>query len=560
MLVMSLVFIALCIWAALDMRKDGDFRHILLLPGAGIFAFLSLVLTRRLFSKHPVLVVEPAGLILPHRSAQLLPWAAVQGLEMVQSGKTKCMSIRIDPSFAKSTRRLRAGALLTRVFRPSQSKIAVNLSALKGDANSIFKRCSEAAKRDREARYAASNLNGMPPPDFLNPVEAPALKKGHPIFTYGLILFLILVYCCELAFGVDPPEAGSPSIRTLFLLGGTFTSSVLSDGQWWRLFTAPLLHGSPLHLAFNCFSLWLAGSLLERLIGWRWFGGIFFLSALGGSASSILVNTSNVVGVGASGGIVGLFAAAIAASFHFQSAKISETIRFRAIQILVPSLLPILSSVKNGEKVDYAAHVGGALVGVLLAVVMMSLWPRQNAYPRFNKSMSVVTIAFVVVAALSILPIVATRSAVVGDPMANYAIGNYQRAAGGFAAKAQAATENAPYYYIWQFLAQTHLEGEKAVAELRLNRMNVDPLKWPMPVIDVFLGDGRVEDLPGKAADNDQRCEATFYTGEWYRLQNDDVHAIANFQESLALCPKTFLEFDGAKAELAHLGVKGAVP
>lgn len=49
LLVMSLVFIALCIWAALDMRKDGDFRHILLLPGAGIFAFLSLVLTRRLF-------------------------------------------------------------------------------------------------------------------------------------------------------------------------------------------------------------------------------------------------------------------------------------------------------------------------------------------------------------------------------------------------------------------------------------------------------------------------------------------------------------------------------
>ncbi len=555
LLALSLGLLALCVWAAFDMRKDGDFRYILIWPAAFFCAWAGLVAALKFLSNGPVLLVEPAGLILPQRFAAPLPWSAMQSLEAIRSRKALYLSIRLDPTFAKSIARLGAAGFLARVFPRTQPKITIHLSILKGDPNAILKRCFEAEKLDREARYAAPTLENTPPPAAPLPAEAPALKKGQPVFTYGLIVFLVSVYCCELAFGVDPPQAGSPSIQTLFFLGGTFTSSVVSEGQWWRLFTAPLLHGSIVHLVFNCMSLWVAGALLERLIGWRWFAGIFFLSAIGGSAASIFINPPNIVGVGASGGIVGLFAAAIAASFHFQSAKIADAMRFRAIQILVPALLPILSSVKNGEKVDYAAHVGGAVVGVLLALAMMSLWPRQSAYPRFNKSMSVVTFAFFTAAALSLLPIIAMRGSVIGNPMANYAAGIYQSAAAGFAAEAQAGDENAPYYFIWQFISQTHVDAKKAVAELRSNKVKVDPLRWPSPVIDVFLGEKQLEDLRAKASNGDQQCEATFYTGERYRLRHDDANAIAKFKESLALCPQTFLEFDGAKIELAHLGV-----
>jgi rhomboid protease GluP len=57
-----------------------------------------------------------------------------------------------------------------------------------------------------------------------------------------------------------------------------------------------------------------------------------------------------------------------------------------------------------------------------------------------------------------------------------------------------------------------------------------------------------------KAVDSNQRCEASFYTGECHRLQNDNKNAVQNLRDALSSCPKNFMEFDGAAAELKHLG------
>jgi rhomboid protease GluP len=374
------------------------------------------------------------------------------------------------------------------------------------------------------------------------------------VFTYALIALLAAIYFGELTFGVDAPQAGTPSIQTLFILGGTFRRAIVEQGQWWRLFTGPLMHGSIPHLVLNCVSLWLAGALLERLIGWRWFAGIFFVSALGGSIASIFLNAPNIIGVGASGGIVGLFAAAIAASFHFQSAQMSYALRIRAAQILVPSLLPFLSTARNGEQIDYSAHLGGALAGGMLALAMLALWPRQSSFPRFNKSMAAVSVVFLAIAAISLLPIIVLREAVVGDPMANYSAGLYKQAAKGFALEAQDGGDNVSYYYLWQFIAQTHVDNVQALADLRTNAGKVNQSKWPYPVYGLFLDELKADDLMAKAADSNQRCEALFYTGEWHRLQNDNKDAVQNFRDALSSCPKNFMEFEGAAAELKHLG------
>ena len=80
-------------------------------------------------------------------------------------------------------------------------------------------------------------------------------------------------------------------------------------------------------------ALWRAGILLERLIGWRRFTVLFCVSAIGGSAASLLINPDNMLGVGASGGIIGLFAAVIVANFHFPSGPLPEALRIGAIWI-----------------------------------------------------------------------------------------------------------------------------------------------------------------------------------------------------------------------------------
>ena len=43
----------------------------------------------------------------------------------------------------------------------------------------------------------------------------------------------------------------------------------VADGEYWRLWTVTLLHGSYLHLFFNMYALFIAGALVEQLYGAR---------------------------------------------------------------------------------------------------------------------------------------------------------------------------------------------------------------------------------------------------------------------------------------------------
>jgi lipoprotein NlpI len=52
----------------------------------------------------------------------------------------------------------------------------------------------------------------------------------------------------------------------------------------------------------------------------------------------------------------------------------------------------------------------------------------------------------------------------------------------------------------------------------------------------------------------DERCEAQFYMGEWNLLQSDRPAAIDALKAAATTCPKNFVEFADAKAELKRLG------
>jgi rhomboid protease GluP len=81
----------------------------------------------------------------------------------------------------------------------------------------------------------------------------------------------------------------------------------------------------------------------------------------------------------------------------------------------------------------------------------------------------------------------------------------------------------------------------------------MDQGAWPYPVYSLFLGELRPVEVMAKAADNNQRCEAAFYNGEWYLMSGDTTEARQLFQTALSSCPTTYLEYDGAKGELNRL-------
>jgi rhomboid protease GluP len=172
------------------------------------------------------------------------------------------------------------------------------------------------------------------------------------------------------------------------------------------LFTSALLHANLAHLIGNGIALVWGGWLLERLVGRVWLFAFFTIGALGGSLLSIALRPPLEVSVGASGALMGLFAALFVSSFRASSGSLTrQRLQLNSMRILIPSLLPTFSS-SSITHVDYGAHFGGAISGAILAAVLLKFWPPDERIPQLRKvAVGIATagaILFVVSAGLAV--------------------------------------------------------------------------------------------------------------------------------------------------------------
>ncbi len=193
-----------------------------------------------------------------------------------------------------------------------------------------------------------------------------------PTLTLTILALLAAVFAAELAFAIEPAKGLlEPGVRTLLALGGLQYTATVGSDEWYRMFLAPLMHTGLIHLVINGIALYVAGRLLEPVIGARWFAALFVVSGLAGSMVSLLVNDRNIVSVGASGAIMGLFAAMLVVSGRFANPA-RLRLRLTAIQVLIASMLPVTSGSLGA--VDYGAHLGGAIAGAIVALLMLAVW------------------------------------------------------------------------------------------------------------------------------------------------------------------------------------------
>ncbi len=239
-----------------------------------------------------------------------------------------------------------------------------------------------------------------------NPIEPTFFATRRAIATQSLIAVFALVYACELIFAVDHNSNFEPSVRTLAYLGGDIGTRVKFSGEYWRMFTAPLMHAGLLHIIMNSFVLLLSGTLVERMLGWKWLLGVFAITALGGELASLYFGAADVVGVGASGGVMGVLAALFGVSGRLPAPEASA-MRTRALQFLIPSLVPIFYA--SGNNVNYFAHAGGALAGLGLGFALSKLWRQDKSSPPFANAMAIAAFGFFAVAVYAIYPIIKLR-------------------------------------------------------------------------------------------------------------------------------------------------------
>jgi rhomboid protease GluP len=193
-----------------------------------------------------------------------------------------------------------------------------------------------------------------------------------PPVTLVILALLAAIFVAELRMGALDSRA------SIVAFGALVRERVVA-GEYWRLLTAPWLHGGTEHLVGNGIALYILGLVCEAAFGRAQFVVLYVLSGLAGSIVSMLLSAGP--SVGASGAIFGLQGAAIVL---LRRERDRLLVRDRRVGFVL--LIWAVYSIAGGLTeifIDNGAHIGGALGGALVATrlypVVLSPLPAERA-------------------------------------------------------------------------------------------------------------------------------------------------------------------------------------
>ena len=205
------------------------------------------------------------------------------------------------------------------------------------------------------------------------------IRIARPFATWGIIALNTIIYLAVAVGVLGDPERVALGLGLIPAV--LFDHAALAKGleiapPVLTLVTGMFLHGSPLHLAGNMLFLWVFGDNVEDALGTGRFI-VFYLAAGIGAALfyAFLFPLSQAPLIGASGAIAGVIAAYL---LFYPHARV-----FGLLLSFIPVRIPAMwciglwfvfqlyeaISVQQSE-VGWWAHVGGFVLGAILAVVM----------------------------------------------------------------------------------------------------------------------------------------------------------------------------------------------
>lgn len=200
--------------------------------------------------------------------------------------------------------------------------------------------------------------------DNINKKNEKRNKIAEKIFSYKQpIVTYIIMAICIILFILMELSGGSTNSQTLLKYGANL-DVLVKNGEYYRLFTCIFLHIGIMHLLCNMYSLYIIGREVENLFGKIKYIIIFILSGIFGSIMS-LAFTHNTISAGASGAIFGLLGALLYFGMHYRT-YLGEAIKRSIIPIIVVNLIIGFFA----EGIDLAAHIGGLVGGVLVAMMV----------------------------------------------------------------------------------------------------------------------------------------------------------------------------------------------
>lgn len=205
--------------------------------------------------------------------------------------------------------------------------------------------------------------------DFRRRVRMPA--------SWLLVLAILLVHLWTLV------EIGSGNEVVWYEWLGLSRAGI-GEFRYWQIFSHGWLHGSWGHLLVNAVLMWLLGTRMELMLGWRVMLGVTASGIVAGGLAHLLLGHGLLVGI--SGGAMALLLCLASLSPDARVLPLGVSARNLGRGLLIGELLlaladPMLGmpgfSLLGGWLVDqgfssvfqlgHACHFGGGLMGMLIA-------------------------------------------------------------------------------------------------------------------------------------------------------------------------------------------------
>lgn len=158
---------------------------------------------------------------------------------------------------------------------------------------------------------------------------------------------------------------------TLESAGALRLSALWLDGEWWRVISTGLLHGSWIHLLLNIWSLWVVGELAERAWGHVRLLVLFGMSSVVGCLASAAWVEAPMV-VGASAGILGI-AGALLIGRVLGRGTVGQVLAPVSARVLGGWLLALVLLGFFVDMIAQAGHLGGLAAGALIGLAWSGL-------------------------------------------------------------------------------------------------------------------------------------------------------------------------------------------
>ena len=178
-----------------------------------------------------------------------------------------------------------------------------------------------------------------------------------------------------LAMTLSGVSATAPTGHELARWGSNVTG-LTWPGQPWRLVTSLFVHGGITHLLLNMASLWLLGVLLEARTGGGRLLAAYLASGVAASAATLWYHSGGINSTGASGAIFGLYGLLLVLLLS-KRIVLDKWDRRGMLGLVLYLVLSNLISGMTGN-IDNIAHLGGLLMGLLVALPVQATMRRNN--------------------------------------------------------------------------------------------------------------------------------------------------------------------------------------